>query len=99
MLQTERALHEFALLDTWDDAAIMGALVRSQASAVESVGTASAAIGMAAQALGQRLVAGGRVIYAGAGSSIGQGVLDGAELPATFGLPAESVHFLIAGGR
>ena len=99
MLQTECALHEFARLDTWDDAAIMAALVRSQASAVESVGAARAAIGGAARALGQRLVAGGRVIYAGAGSSIGQGVLDGAELPATFGLPSERVRFLIAGGR
>src|SRR5215470_15219311 len=99
MLTTERVSRELAGLDTWDDDAVMTALVRSQANAVRSVEAARSAIGRAAQALAGRLRAGGRLIYAGAGSSIGQGVLDGAELPATFGLPIGRLHFLIAGGR
>lgn len=99
MLQTEQALNQFTGLDTWDDAAIMAALLGGHAHAVEAVAAACPAIGMASRAVASRLAATGRLVYAGAGSSIGQGLLDGAELPATFGLPAERLCFLIAGGR
>src|SRR5262249_49938786 len=99
MRQTESHLREFDQLDTWDDDTILAALVRGQLRAVESAGAASADTGSAATALRGRLASGGRLIYAGAGSSIGQGVLDGAELPGTFSLPEERVRFLIAGGR
>lgn len=99
MLRTEQISNQFAGLDTWGDEAIMAALVRGHARAIASVETACPAIGLAAAVLGNRLASGGRLIYAGAGSSIGQGVLDGAELPATFGLSPERLHFAIAGGR
>lgn len=41
---------------------------------------------------------GGRIIYLGAGTSGRLGVLDAAECPPTFGVPAEMVVGLIAGG-
>jgi N-acetylmuramic acid 6-phosphate etherase len=99
MLQTEQALNQFAGLDTWDDEAIMAALVVGHVRAVEAVAAACPVIGRAANTLAGRLSSGGRLVYAGAGSSIGQGVLDGAELPGTFGLPSERLRFVIAGGR
>jgi N-acetylmuramic acid 6-phosphate etherase len=43
--------------------------------------------------------AGGRLFYIGAGSSGRLGVLDAAECPPTFGVPAETVQGIIAGGE
>lgn len=45
------------------------------------------------------LAAGGRIIYMGAGTSGRLGVLDAAECPPTFGVPATMVVGLIAGGE
>jgi N-acetylmuramic acid 6-phosphate etherase len=46
----------------------------------------------------ERLQAEGRLFYVGAGTSGRLGVLDASECPPTFGVPAELVHGLIAGG-
>jgi N-acetylmuramic acid 6-phosphate etherase len=46
-----------------------------------------------------RLYAGGRLFYVGAGTSGRLGVLDASECPPTFGVPAEMVQGLIAGGQ
>jgi N-acetylmuramic acid 6-phosphate etherase len=42
--------------------------------------------------------AGGRLLYVGAGTSGRLGVLDASEMPPTFGIPAEMVQGVIAGG-
>ena len=42
--------------------------------------------------------AGGRLFYVGAGTSGRLGVLDASEMPPTFGIPAEMVQGIIAGG-
>jgi N-acetylmuramic acid 6-phosphate etherase len=99
MLNTEYQSREFVGLDTWNDEAILSALVDSQASAIASVRGAFPAISRAAADLAERLAANGRLLYAGAGSSIRQGIVDGIELPATFGFPPDRLHFLVAGGK
>jgi len=99
MRKTEQHLSVFAGLDTWEDAAILEALLQSQLSAVQAVKAAFASISRASGELTERLREGGRLLYAGAGSSIRQGVVDGIELPATFGLAPERLHFLVAGSR
>ncbi|MGH6873878.1 MAG: N-acetylmuramic acid 6-phosphate etherase [Aestuariivirgaceae bacterium] len=99
MLKTEHQSAQYAGLDTWKDEAILSALAESQAAAISSVRQAFSSISRAAADLADRLRAGGRLLYAGAGSSIRQGIVDGIELPATFGFPPERLHFLVAGGK
>lgn len=99
MLQTESQLSEYSGLDTWDDEEILSALAQSQKRAIECMTAAFSSIASASREVAQRLRSGGRLIYAGAGSAIRQGIVDGAELPATFGLPLHRLCFLIAGGR
>lgn len=95
---TEDSNDRFADLDLWSDRDILEALIEGQQGAVEAVRRAEPMIAAAARALAEGLQQGGRLIYAGAGSSISIAVQDGAELPGTFGLPLERIHFLIAGG-
>jgi N-acetylmuramic acid 6-phosphate etherase len=99
MLNTEYQSADYAGLDTWEDDAILSALLESQTAAIASVRGAFSSISRAAADLAERLRAGGRLLYAGAGSSIRQGIVDGIELPATFGFPPERLHFLVAGGK
>ncbi|MGD7407471.1 N-acetylmuramic acid 6-phosphate etherase, partial [Ralstonia pseudosolanacearum] len=49
-------------------------------------------------AIEQRMKRGGRLFYIGAGTSGRLGVLDASELPPTFGVPANRVMGIIAGG-
>jgi N-acetylmuramic acid 6-phosphate etherase len=99
MRRTEQHLSGLAGLDTWEDHRILAALLQGQVTAIEAVKAAFVAISAASQALAGNLRQGGRLLYAGAGSSIRQGIVDGIELPATFGFPADRLHFLVAGGR
>lgn len=50
------------------------------------------------EAIEPRLKRGGRLFYVGAGTSGRLGVLDASELPPTFGVPANWVIGIIAGG-
>jgi N-acetylmuramic acid 6-phosphate etherase len=95
---TEDSNDRFADLDLWTDSQILEALTEGQRLAVEAVRLAAPAIAAAAGAMASGLSQGGRLIYAGAGSSISIAVQDGAELPGTFGLARDRIHFLIAGG-
>jgi N-acetylmuramic acid 6-phosphate etherase len=99
MLNTEQRSAQYAGLDTWEDEAVLSALLQSQAQAIASLKDAFSSISRAAADLAERLRAGGRLLYAGAGSSIRQGIVDGIELPATFGFPPDRLHFLVAGGK
>lgn len=51
------------------------------------------------EAAANALQAGGRIIYVGAGTSGRLGVLDASECPPTFGVPADRVLGVIAGGE
>lgn len=99
MTGTEELADKSLGIDQRDDAAILALLAEGQLRAVRAVQAASAQIARAAGALAGRLSDGGRLIYAGAGSSIGIAVQDGAELPGTFGLERSRLVFLIAGGE
>ncbi|MDQ0202576.1 N-acetylmuramic acid 6-phosphate etherase [Pectinatus haikarae] len=69
---------------------------KSVPSAVEKV---LPQIAKAVDAVAARLQHGGRMFYAGAGTSGRLGVLDAAECPPTYGVPADMVQGIIAGGR
>ena len=58
----------------------------------------SDAVARAATVVAQLLRAGGRLIYAGAGTSGRLAMLDAAEIPPTYGFPAERIAVCLAGG-
>src|SRR5436190_20956076 len=65
------------------------------AAAVEAV---LSDVTRAVNAIVERLRSGGRLFYIGTGTSGRLGVLDAAECPPTFGVPADLVQGVIAGG-
>lgn len=85
-------------LDTWDDQKILDAFLDRQARAIAALSPALPAISAAARAIAARIEPNGRIVYAGAGSSGRQAALDGMELGATFGWPAERIAFVLAEG-
>jgi N-acetylmuramic acid 6-phosphate etherase len=64
----------------------------------EAVGRAIPQIEALVTAIEKRMKQGGRLFYIGAGTSGRLGVLDASELPPTFGVPANKVMGIIAGG-
>lgn len=62
------------------------------------VASQCASIAAAVDGITARLRRGGRLVYVGAGTSGRLGVLDAAECPPTFGIPAHRVLGLLAGG-
>ena len=77
----------------------IAALYAAQQAGYAAVGSALPAIGNFLEALLPRFEAGGRLVYVGAGTSGRLGVLDASEIPPTFGLPADRVVGVIAGGE
>lgn len=67
-------------------------------SVARVVGKAIPAVQAFVEAVEPRMRQGGRLFYVGAGTSGRLGVLDASELPPTFGLPADRVIGIIAGG-
>lgn len=55
-------------------------------------------IAAAVDAMSEAFAAGGRIVYCGAGTSGRMGFMDSAECPPTFGIPADRVVALLAGG-
>lgn len=66
--------------------------------AVEAVEVAGEAIAVAVELVADRLAEGGRLIYVGAGTSGRLAMLDAAECGPTFGLDADRVMAVLAGG-
>ncbi len=97
--RTEQVSDRYRGLDTWQDDAILTAMLEGQASAVAAVQRALPAISGAANEAVQCYETGGRLIYAGAGSSGVIARLDALELPGTYGIPNERIITLIAGGE
>ncbi|MGV3490998.1 MAG: N-acetylmuramic acid 6-phosphate etherase [Devosia sp.] len=64
----------------------------------EAVGATLPQVAQAVDAIVAAFSAGGRLIYIGAGTSGRLGVLDASECPPTYGVPADMVVGLIAGG-
>lgn len=98
-MQTETATTRYVGMDMWPAETVLAELVSGQERAIAAVRSAIPQIARAADAIALRLSNGGRLAYAGAGSSIRIGVLDGSELPATFNMAEDRLFYLVAGGR
>ena len=78
------------------------AMHAADGAAVAAVGRALGEVAAVVEAVAARMRAGegqGRLVYVGAGTSGRLGVLDAAECGPTFGVPAEMVQGVIAGGE
>ena len=96
--RTERANAQYAGLDTWASADILDAILQAQVQAIKSVGPALLALAEAVDAIVTRLERGGRLIYVGAGSSGLMAQVDALELSGTYGISADQVKVVLAGG-
>ncbi len=99
LYKTESVLEASANIDkmtSYEIAKVINAEDKTVADAVEkALPEIAKAIDLAAAALKN----GGRIIYCGAGTSGRLGILDASECPPTFGVTAETVVGVIAGGR
>jgi N-acetylmuramic acid 6-phosphate etherase len=86
-------------LDLRSTRGIVDAIHREDARVADAVGQELPAITRAVDCIVRTLAAGGRLIYVGAGTSGRLAMLDAAECPPTFGVPAGLVSAVIAGGR
>jgi N-acetylmuramic acid 6-phosphate etherase len=82
-----RSVSDIVRLINEEDAGVAGAVARELPRVAE-----------AAEGIVARLAAGGRLFYVGTGTSGRLGVLDASECPPTFGVPADLVQGIIAGG-
>lgn len=96
--QTEH-LHPAAIgLDTLPGPVVLGHLLSAQAAALQVVAQALPQIEAGAALMADALRRQGRLVYAGAGSSALMAVSDGMELGGTYGVAADRVLLLMAGG-
>jgi N-acetylmuramic acid 6-phosphate etherase len=79
-------------------AEIVGLINAEDARVAEAVAKVLPQVAKAAEAIVARLEAGGRLFYVGTGTSGRLGVLDASECPPTFGVSADLVQGVIAGG-
>jgi N-acetylmuramic acid 6-phosphate etherase len=86
-------------LDLWPTTDVVRAMFDGQLAAAASVESQVGPITRAAEVAAERLRhPGGRLVYVGAGTSGRLAVLDGAELPPTFGWDPDRIVYGIAGG-
>jgi N-acetylmuramic acid 6-phosphate etherase len=84
-------------LDLLSPAALVEELVAGQAHVPAVVRAASAELATAAEVMATAFLAGGRIVLLGAGTSGRLAAMEVAELPGTFGLPADRVLARVAG--
>ena len=96
---TELADQRFARLDTWDNGAILTALLDGQRRGVESVAEAIPQIAAAAQLAVTALETGGRLLYLAAGSPALISLADALEIPQTYGIARDRIGLIFAGGH
>src|SRR5258708_27337213 len=97
-LETEQvnpATTEIDRMSALEMAQVMNA---EDAKVTEAIKEELPQIARAIEEIATRMRRGGRLIYAGAGTSGRLGVMDAAECPPTFNIPAERVIALLAGG-
>ena len=95
---TERRNPKAAGLERMSTLEIVGLMNDEDATVPASVRAALPDIARAADAIAAAFSNGGRLRYVGAGTSGRLGVLDASEAPPTFGVDADLVHGVIAGG-
>jgi N-acetylmuramic acid 6-phosphate etherase len=84
-------------LDLLGPAQLVEELVAGQAHVPAVVRAASAELAAAAELLATAFLAGGRIVLLGAGTSGRLAAMEAAELPGTFGIPADRVLARVAG--
>ena len=98
LLPTEQAAPGLGDLDTWSTPDLVGRLLDSQTSVTLALDRArtqiEAAVDLAAAAVGS----GGRLVYVGAGTAGRVAALDAVECRPTFGVDADRVSAILAGG-
>lgn len=95
---TEHVAAQTAGLDLMQTSQLVETLVAQQRGAAEAVAAQTQRIAEVVDEIAARIARGGRLHYVGAGSSGRMGALDAAEMPPTFGTPAETVRAHVAGG-
>jgi N-acetylmuramic acid 6-phosphate etherase len=95
---TEESDPRFANLDRLSTEALLTLMNEADAAVPGAVAVEIPRIALAVDAIADRLHRGGRLFYIGAGTSGRLGVLDASEVPPTFGVPADLVQGIIAGG-
>ena len=95
---TERRNPRTAAIDLASPSEIVALINAEDAGVPAAVAAEAKAIAMAVSIAEQTFRAGGRLFYVGAGTSGRLGVLDASECPPTYGVDAEMVQGIIAGG-
>lgn len=85
-------------LSSLPTAEVLRLMNEEDAGVAASVGRVLGEVERAVEEIVRRLSVGGRLFYVGTGTSGRLGVLDASECPPTFGVPAELVQGIIAGG-
>jgi N-acetylmuramic acid 6-phosphate etherase len=85
-------------LSSLPTADVLRLMNEEDAGVAAAVGRVLVDVERAVEEIVKRLGAGGRLFYVGTGTSGRLGVLDASECPPTFGVPAELVQGIIAGG-
>ena len=98
-LPTEQVRPGLADLDTRAAADIVELMLAAEAAVPAAMAAAAPQLAAAVDLAVDRLADGGRLLYVGAGTPGRLAALDAAECPPTFGVPAELVVGVIAGGR
>ncbi len=97
-LRTEQRNSASAELDTMSALGIAQVMNAEDAKVPLAVARALPQIARAIDAVAEAIAAGGRLIYVGTGTSGRVAALDASETPPTFGLDANTVQYIIAGG-
>jgi N-acetylmuramic acid 6-phosphate etherase len=97
-LVTERANPASAHIDKLSTAEMLRVMNEEDRKVADSVGLEIPRIATAVDGIVDVFRKGGRLFYMGAGTSGRLGVLDAAECPPTFNVPADLVQGIIAGG-
>lgn len=98
-LRTESTNQQTKNIDKLDSLGIAKAINEQDKTVADSVEKALPEIAAGIDLYAKVLSEGGRVFYVGAGTSGRLGVLDASECPPTYGVSAETVQGIIAGGR
>ncbi len=97
-LATEARSSASESFDELSTVEMLGVIHAADREVADAVGAEIAQIAKAVDAIAERVKNGGRLFYLGAGTSGRLGVLDASECPPTFGVSAEVVQGIIAGG-
>jgi N-acetylmuramic acid 6-phosphate etherase len=97
-LATEARNGSSESLDQLSTVEMLGIINAADRTVADAVAAEIPNIAKAIDAIVERIESGGRLFYIGAGTSGRLGVLDASECPPTFGVPAELVQGIMAGG-